>query len=289
MKRFRTSITIAYSLITMLVLLMSFTAFTYAWFSSNRIVSTNRASGRTGDENVRLLISSNGGEGFQGSQESTILQINRMDSDQLMPVTTADFKTFLYCPVTIDDKAQHFVPDEDEKYYYHGRVYLQAVTTGNLNGRLALYLDEHSDAGGALVKTDDAYVLNAGRLGLTFDGDNEVIFKLSDQENPVEDQTLNTVIDNELLGRDQVLTTQSGDVKAVQDPAVPLAMHMISEDASQESTQGSPLLYMTLNQIYAVDIYFYIEGCDPDCSKSIQYDHLDLHLAFYGILTEEAS
>jgi hypothetical protein len=44
-------------------------------------------------------------------------------------------------------------------------------------------------------------------------------------------------------------------------------------------------MYLELNQIYAVDIYFYLEGCDPDCSDSVSLDGADLHLAFYGVLT----
>jgi len=40
---------------------------------------------------------------------------------------------------------------------------------------------------------------------------------------------------------------------------------------------------MNLNQIYTIDIYFYIEGCDPDCSSQIQYSTSDLQLGFYGI------
>lgn len=37
---------------------------------------------------------------------------------------------------------------------------------------------------------------------------------------------------------------------------------------------------MDLNQIYPVDIYFYLEGCDPDCSDDLSFDIADLHLAF---------
>lgn len=44
---------------------------------------------------------------------------------------------------------------------------------------------------------------------------------------------------------------------------------------------------MDLNQIYPVDIYFYLEGCDPDCSDDLSFDIADLHLAFYGVLQQE--
>ena len=41
---------------------------------------------------------------------------------------------------------------------------------------------------------------------------------------------------------------------------------------------------MQLNKIYTVDIYFYLEGCDPDCSNSIQYSTVDLQLGFMACL-----
>jgi len=46
---------------------------------------------------------------------------------------------------------------------------------------------------------------------------------------------------------------------------------------------------MQLNKIYTVDIYFYLEGCDPDCSNSIQYSTVDLQLGFYGVLSQEGA
>jgi hypothetical protein len=47
-----------------------------------------------------------------------------------------------------------------------------------------------------------------------------------------------------------------------------------------------PLFYMEMNCIYAVDIYFYLEGCDPDCSDSVSFNEADLRLAFYGVCVE---
>ncbi|MFQ9547592.1 MAG: hypothetical protein ACLRZ6_06905 [Lachnospiraceae bacterium] len=44
---------------------------------------------------------------------------------------------------------------------------------------------------------------------------------------------------------------------------------------------------MNLNQIYPVDVYFYLEGCDPDCSDAITHNEADLYLAFYGISGRE--
>ena len=48
------------------------------------------------------------------------------------------------------------------------------------------------------------------------------------------------------------------------------------------------LLTMEFNRIYPVDIYFYLEGCDPDCSDALSFDVAELYLAFYGVLQEGA-
>ena len=55
------------------------------------------------------------------------------------------------------------------------------------------------------------------------------------------------------------------------------------------SIPDKPLLTMEVNRIYPVDIYFYLEGCDPDCSNSIQYSTVDLQLGFYGVLSQEGA
>ena len=64
-------------------------------------------------------------------------------------------------------------------------------------------------------------------------------------------------------------------------------MYTIGAEGVSDNSVKS-LVTMNLNQIYEVDIYFYMEGCDPDCSDVAQLDALDFHLSFYGILTEEA-
>ena len=46
---------------------------------------------------------------------------------------------------------------------------------------------------------------------------------------------------------------------------------------------------MQLNKIYTVDIYYYLEGCDPDCSNSIQYSTVELQLRLYGVLSQEGA
>ena len=277
------------SLVTMFVILLSLTAATYAWFSSNRVVDTDRVQTRSGTASLELKVSSQGGSAFQGSEEAAIVQVNETSLTSLMPVSTSDLKTFVYNPSTVDGLASGFEIVEDEKYYYHGRVYLRAEAEGQPTGStMALYLDQSDAAGGKLAQVSSGQLLNAARLGLTFgeQGTDKVIFYLSDASNGQSEQARNTSLNGTLLEDGQVLDGSSGTVRQTEDPSVDLDTYTIEMNGENTVLPEKPLLYMELNQIYPVDIYFYLEGCDPDCSDSISYDGVDLHLAFYGVLTD---
>ena len=110
--------------VTTIIALFALLAATFAWFSSNREVSTSTASVRTGEENLELQISSIGGSGFRSEETAAITQVNQTDTEQLMPVSTADLQHFVYVPVTVSGKAQSFAPvdEKSEPKYYHGRI-----------------------------------------------------------------------------------------------------------------------------------------------------------------------
>lgn len=272
--------------VTIIFILMAVAFFTYAWFTSNRTVSTNTATARTGDENLELQLSSSGGSSFQDSQSASITQINKTDAEYLMPVSTNDLQNFVYSPFTVSGMASSFQPVQNEEYYYHGRVYIRAAGENLDDGStMKLYLDQ-SD--GILGQTVSGQMLNAARLGLVFDEDysSEVILRLSESENSGSQQVYNTVINGQTLGKNQVLSYTNGNVQAVSDPAVSVSDYTISFSDDSIQVPDNALLTMQFNKIYTVDIYFYIEGCDPDCSDDIQYSTADLQLGFYGVLSQ---
>lgn len=277
------------SLVTMFLILMSLTAATYAWFSSNRVVDTDRVQARSGTASLELKVSSQGGSAFKGSGEAAITQVNETSRTSLMPVSTSDLKTFVYNPSTVDGLAVGFEKVEDEQFFYHGRVYLKAEAQGQPEGStVALYLDQSESNGGKIAQVSSGQLLNAARLGLTF-GEQEtdkVIFYLSDASNQQSQQARNTFFNGALLGDRQVLDGSSGTVRQAEDPSVALDTYTITFNGENTALPEKPLLYMELNKIYPVNIYFYLEGCDPDCSDSISYDGVDFHLAFYGVLTD---
>ena len=44
---------------------------------------------------------------------------------------------------------------------------------------------------------------------------------------------------------------------------------------------------MELNTVYPLDIYFYLEGCDPDCNETISTQTCELYLGFFGMVDGE--
>ncbi len=273
--------------VTTLFAIMALAAATLAWFSSNRAVQTNTATARTGDETLELQISSTGGSGFQSVETAPITQVNQTDAGTLLPVSTADLRTFVYAPFTGAGKATAFSVVQNEANYYHGRVYLRAQGEGWPAGsRMNLYLDQ-SD--GLLGQSADGYLLNASRLGLVFGDDtlSPVILRLSETENPENAQVYNTEVNGKTLGKNQVLGYNGSSVYAASDPSVPVSDYMISFANDQMTLPGKALVSMELGRIYAVDVYFYLEGCDPDCSDSVQLNEADIHLAFYGVLDQK--
>ena len=272
--------------ITTIAALLSFTAATYAWFTSNQAVSTTRAAARTGEESLELQISSDGST-FSNVSSVAIAQVNQTSLTNLLPVSTADLTNFVYAPSTISDMAVAFEPVTEEQYYYHGRIYLRALAQGlSADTKLSLYLDQTD---GLLGKDVNGTLLNATRLGLIFNNDpsSKVILRLTESQNTSGQQVFNTVVNGVTLGAGQVLSWNGSSVQAVADPSVPVDEYTVSFGASDMSVPSKPLCVMNLNQIYTVDVYFYLEGCDPDCSEAITHNEADLYLAFYGISGQE--
>ena len=257
---------------------------TYAWFTSSQQVDTSVAAARTGEEAIELLLSSTGGADFRGAAEAAITQINQSDSGRLMPVSTANLQVFV--TASAYNEAGYptaYAPVENEADYYHGRIWMRAAGDGVPEGsRMALYLDQRAASGGILAQKseENSLILNAARLGLALEAGDRVIFRLSDEENPDGARMNNTFIGDELQADGIVIDGSVAPAAAVADPAAAISSRAIGEDG----TLGAPLGYLDFGRIYALDVYFWLEGCDPDCVESISFDASDLHLAFYGVL-----
>lgn len=286
MKRwFRTWFLGVTTVMALLVLVMA----TYAWFSTNKKVATSTATARTGDETLKLQLSESGGDSFRDNSTVNIIQVNNTDAGRLLPVSTSDLQNFVEAPITVSGQATLFQLVQNEENYYHGRIYLRASGNGWDSGtKLDLYLDQ-SD--GVLGSAADGMLLNASRLGLKFSADGvnteSVILRLSNSENPSGDRVFNTVVNGKTLGDGQVLSYSGGSVNAVSDPSKRVDDYTITWGDTSVNIPDAPLISMELNKVYILDIYFYLEGCDPDCSDSVSFDAAQLHLAFYGMISQE--
>lgn len=276
------------AVLSILIAAAVLTAATYAWFTSSRNVTTNRIETSTAFSELTLYVKAPSDSTFTGNV--CALTFTGGNNMSLLPVSTADLQNFVYCPTTnVSDRAETFLPVTDtanQNLFCYGSIDMRAELGGEAtsSSRVAVYLDQ-SDAFGMLAEKADAdsLLLNAARLGIAVHGDANTarIFYLSDAHNPESQQVLNTVVNGQLQGENIVLMSDAGgNVTAVSDPAVPLSACMLSDGAAP----GEPLFYLEPGVDYQIDVYFYLEGCDSDCSDSIEFNAADFGLAFYATL-----
>lgn len=243
---------------------------TFAWFTYNSRVGTDRITAKTSDANVNLLLSATK-DPFNGKEECDIVQVNTFNKEQLQPVSTSDLVTFVY---------NNGSKVSDESGYFHGRLFVQATGDGLIQSKIGIYLDNNTDL---FTNDENKKLLNAARIGLAFEGKDPVIISLSEEHNASGEQVNNTVLNGVAVDSGKPLHMDSnGNVTQVADPAVSVAAIGIKTNSS-----AKPLAVLDIGKIYQLDIYFYLEGTDPDCSNSLQLNGATVQLAFYGALTEE--
>lgn len=273
-----------------MIFLIAGTTATYAWFSSNKMVDTGKITGRSSQQNVALLIDVNGNDKFSGKQECGIQQVNASVMNELMPVSTKDLQNFVYQVGTVENNAVSFQVLEQEKYYYHGVIYLKAENTNpEEHTKMAVYLDEYGENGGVFFSNMSGNgslqdILNVVRIGLRPQNNSSKILRLSDGETT--GRRNNTQVDGKIVGDGIVLTGSNGQIQSVADPSEIYTKYLVNEQGLVEGT--SPLFYLEWNTVTALDIYVYLEGCDADCIDDISAEQFDFHIGLYGIVEKEA-
>ncbi len=269
---------------TVFVLVSVFSVATYAWFTSNKQVQTDVAEIRSGSDSLTLEIASQKDGPY--AHEAAITQLNA--ARVLDPVSTADLTTFFKSIGMQNDQASTFAVTENG--YYHGRIFLRAVAEGQSdNAEMKLYIDTN---GIVLNDTQAAGdLIHAARVGLVFTMNETrmppLILSLS-QAHIENANSSNTVLPGGTPQGDYVLSGTSVDtITAVQDPAIDSVLYTLQEKNQQIVVPEKSLLTLPLNTVCAVDVYFYIEGCDTDCTNAIRTSEMSIHLPFYGVLTEK--
>lgn len=281
----------AYIALVMVALAATLGAATYAWFTSNMKVNTNSVSVHS-DTSKLVLELGNADTGNWSQQGDASLSSNASDSVTLYPVSTFDLNGFAACAqnnaagdATVFEQAK-----DDGSSYYHGWIDLRPSISGTgaskVKGKVNLYLAESLVPQGA-----DAELLRAARVGIKISSGGQVlatdIFELdnSDSGHRAEHPTtapagLAGYTDGMLLGWQNGQLACGADVK--QDPAA------FTLDTSETATRPqNALATLTLGQTYRLDIYYYIEGTDPDSASYLYQDPGTLHLALFATLDGE--
>lgn len=271
------------AVIVCLLTLITLTTATYAWFTaSNRQIFTSKVTAKTSESDVSLLLSGN--DDFSAKKsEAAIVQLNSTSAEKLLPVSTDDLVHFVTGNAIDEKNADTFLPVENEANYYHGRIYLKAEASPDMgDGQMKLYWN-NGTGGGTPMSNMDGGLASAARLGLVFRGEElnqSRILSLSSAG--VQGAGMNTTVNGvEQSGAIVLHSGADGAVSAVADPSrlwLDFAVH------DGRPLPEVPLCTVQLNKVYTLDIYFYLEGCDPDCVNEIAKNDADLTLWLYGQL-----
>ena len=261
----------AYIALVMVALAATLGAATYAWFTNNMKVNTNSVS-------------------VHSDTSKLVLELG--DAVTLYPVSTFDLNGFAACAqnnsagdATVFEQAK-----DNGSAFYHGWIDLRPTITGTgaskVRGKVNLYLAESLVPQGA-----DAELLRAARVGIKISSSNQVlatnIFELDSSDGGHRDEHPTTApaglagyADGMLLGwRNGQLACGTN---VTQDPAA------FTLDTSETATRPqNTLATLALGQTYRLDIYYYIEGTDPDSADYLYQDPGTLHLALFATLDGE--
>ncbi len=273
----------AYIALVMVALAATLGAATYAWFTNNMKVNTNSVSVHS-DTSKLVLKLGDADRGSWSQQGDVSLTSTANGAVTLYPVSTFDLNGFAACAqnnsagdATVFEQAK-----DNGSTYYHGWIDLRPTITGTgaskVKGKVSLYLAESLVPQGA-----DAELLRAARVGIKISSGGQVlatnIFELdsSDSGHRGEHPTtapagLAGYADGMLLGWQNGQLACGANV--TQDPAA----FTLDAGEAAERPQNS-LATLALGQTYRLDIYYYIEGTDPDSAT--------LHLALFATLDGE--
>lgn len=281
----------AYIALVMVALAATLGAATYAWFTSNMKVNTNSVSVHS-DTSKLLLELGDASRGSWSQQGDVSLVSNASGTVTLYPVSTFDLNGFAACAQnnSAGDASVFEQAKDNGSAYYHGWIDLRPTITGTgaskVKGKVSLYLAESLVPQGI-----DAELLCAARVGIKISSGNQVlatnIFELDSSdgghrgEHPATAPTgLAGYTDGMLLGWQNGQLACGADVK--RDPAA------FTLDTSETATRPqNALATLALGQAYRLDIYYYIEGTDPDSADYLHQDPGTLHLALFATLDGE--
>lgn len=251
------------AIVTILILLASITASTYAWFTFTSSALVEPMQGSVSGGGVILLIS-NSIDGEFTEYCDLVLSNN---TKNLYPMTTSDLLDF-YVPSGQDSNGfptGYTKKTKPDTYALHGKVYLLALGTP-----CYVYFDKSK-----LYFGENEQALAAMRLGLSIKteaGRENFIFKLDDMGDTSKAESHWTI---EKHG-----SVYGGEY--VNDPAIQIDPFCAEINGETVIPARRRLVTLTKNDIAEVDYWLYIEGCDPNCINSVQRKDIGIKLGFAG-------
>ena len=274
------------AVVVCLVIVAVLVAATYAWFTSNAAVNTNSVSVRS-DES-RLVVELGDAQANRWTQDGEVAFSSNSPSPlTLYPVSTFDLNGFAECTRTDDaGRAVHFAQAEDGQHFYHGWIDIRANLVGSgaskATGTVNLYLGYTLAPDGA-----DPELLKATRVGLKLSRNGEVLqsrcFTLDDapgshrSEHPATAPSLVGYSDGMLLG------WKNGSLACANDNAQNFSGYVM-QGGDNATRPQSTLLSLDPGTTYRLDVYYYIEGTDPDSADYLYNDTGILHVNLFAVL-----
>ena len=265
-----------FGVLTLLLLLISFSGATYAWFTFSGDTNVEPLEGGIGYGDGDLLIALSPDGPFSDHCELNALGENTL----LRPLSTADLNTF-YAAREHDRSgiSIRFSREEDiSDSAVRGTVYLKSERNAN-----ALYLDPNR-----LDFGSDAQALASLRLGLVITARSGVytyIFRLDDMGIADDVQARQTIAQPGCVVGS---VDADGAPGFVPDPGLALSDFFAAgtEDPDTMSPGRKLLCILSADEVARVDYFLYLEGCDENCFNPVQGRLLALSLGFAGFVTD---
>ena len=264
---------------------------TYAWFTDNMKVDTDSVSVHSDTSELTIQM----GDANAGTWSSTgdvAFSTNVPSNLTLSPVSTFDLDGFAEClQENASGEASYFEQAADGQHFYHGWVDLRPQVTGTgaskVGGKVNLYLD------GSLVPAGaDATLLRAARVGIKISSGGQVlatdIFSLDDSDGGHRAEHPATAPAGLTGYRDgMLLGWKDGRLACGENVTQGFSGYVMDtgEDAGRPS---KTLATLNLGQTYRLDVYYYIEGTDPDSADYLYESAGTLHVGLFATLDGDA-
>lgn len=267
MDKNRLGLSLLMTALTLVILCITMTAATYAWFTFDPYTNVTPMEGRISKGDTNLLIS----ESRDGPFDKECGLNPTHLADALYPVSTQNLEAFFAATAqNRDGISTNFadVSDQPQDRLIHGTVYLQCV-----GGGCDVFFNKPP-----LDLGEDPQVLAAGRLGLKITGQNEqtntFLLKLDDLGSTAGASTRKTVDSDDPVVVGSV--DASGLPTFQEDPAQNIGSYLL------DANNPTKLLTLQADEIATVEYWLYLEGCDPECYNPVQSKDIVLLLGFAG-------